>query len=102
MQRLFQAISDENRRLILKLLKSQSMAAGELAEHLPIGKAALSHHLAILKSAELVRCEKRGQLRVYSLNTSALEDLATWLVELKGQKAEAGNPGVSPDEEGAS
>jgi len=84
MQRLFQAISDENRRQILKLLKRGSMSAGEIAERMPIGKAALSHHFAILKAAELVRCEKRGQSRVYSLNSTALEDLAGWVMEFTG------------------
>ena len=85
MQPLFQALSDENRRQILKLLKRGSLTAGEIAARMPIGKAALSHHFAILKAAQLVRCEKRGQERVYSLNTSALEDLASWVMEFTGQ-----------------
>jgi ArsR family transcriptional regulator, arsenate/arsenite/antimonite-responsive transcriptional repressor len=80
-QRLFQAISDENRRQVLKLLKRGSLTAGEIAERMPIGKAALSHHFAILKAADLVRCERRGQSRVYSLNTTALEDLAGWVMD---------------------
>ena len=84
MQRVFAAISDENRRQILKLLKRGSMTAGEIAERMPIGKAALSHHFAILKAAELVRCEKRGQRRVYSINTTAMEDFAGWVMELTG------------------
>ena len=82
MQRVFQALSDENRRQILKLLRRGSLTAGEIAERMPIGKAALSHHFAILKVADLVRCEKRGQLRVYSLNTTALEDLAGWVIDI--------------------
>ncbi len=90
MQRVFQALSDENRRLILHLLKQGSLSAGEIAEHLPIGKAALSHHFAILKAADLVRCERRGQKRVYSLNTSALQDFAAWVIDLSQA---APNPG---------
>lgn len=84
MQRIFQALSDENRRQILRLLKKGSLTAGEIAAKMPIGKAALSHHFAILKAAELVRCEKRGQSRVYSLNTTAMEDLAGWVLEFTG------------------
>lgn len=85
MQRLFQALSDENRRAILKLLKKGSRTAGEIAERMPVGKAALSHHFAILKAADLVRCEKRGQQRVYSLNTTALEDLASWVLDFSAE-----------------
>lgn len=87
MQRIFQALSDENRRHILRLLRRGSMTAGEIAERMPVGKAALSHHFAILKAADLVRCEKRGQSRVYSLNTTAMEDLASWVFEFTGTKS---------------
>jgi DNA-binding transcriptional ArsR family regulator len=88
-QRIFQALSDENRRQILRLLKKGSLTAGEIAERMPIGKAALSHHFAILKAAELVRCEKRGQSRVYSLNTTAMEDFASWVMEFTGSRKRA-------------
>ena len=96
MQRVFQALSDENRRQILRLLKGGSMTAGEIAGHMPIGKAALSHHFAILKAAELVRCEKRGQSRVYSLNTTALEDLAGWVLDFTGARGKRGASAHKP------
>ena len=35
-----------------------------------------------LKEAELVRCERRAQEQVYSLNTSVFEDVATTLLDL--------------------
>jgi DNA-binding transcriptional ArsR family regulator len=86
LQAVFQALSDENRRLILKILKDGSRSAGDIGEALPIGRAALSHHLSLLKSAGLVRCEKRGQLRVYSLNTSAFEDFTAWVLDLTARE----------------
>jgi DNA-binding transcriptional ArsR family regulator len=42
----------------------------------------LSHHYNVLKGADLVRCERRGQQMVYSLNTSVFEDAATLILEL--------------------
>jgi ArsR family transcriptional regulator, arsenate/arsenite/antimonite-responsive transcriptional repressor len=81
-QEVFKAISDPNRRKILKLLKRRSMSAGELAETFPITKGSLSHHFNILKSADLVRCERRGQRIVYSLNTTVFEDAAAMLLDL--------------------
>jgi DNA-binding transcriptional ArsR family regulator len=81
-QEVYKAISDPNRREILKLLKRKSMTAGELAEAFTITKGSLSHHFNILKAADLVRCERRGQQIVYSLNTTVFEDATAMLLDL--------------------
>ena len=81
-ERLFRALADPNRRRILAILKKGSRSAGEIAEEFPISMASLSHHYSILKSAELIRSERRGQRIVYSLNTSVFEDVAAALAEL--------------------
>ena len=81
-QRVFRALADPNRRKILKLLQGGSRSAGELSESFPITKGSLSHHFNVLKSADLVRTERRGQSIVYSLNTSVFEDVAVMLLEL--------------------
>ena len=76
----FKAISDPTRRRILKLLKKRSMTAGEIAESFSITLGSLSHHYNVLKAADLVRSERRGQQIVYSLNTSVFEDLVQHLM----------------------
>jgi ArsR family transcriptional regulator len=81
-QEVFKALSDPNRRRILKLLKRGSMSAGELAEVFPITMGSLSHHYNVLKAADLVRCERRGQRMVYSLNTTVFEDAAALMIDL--------------------
>jgi DNA-binding transcriptional ArsR family regulator len=81
-QEIFRAISDPTRRKVLKLLQGGSKTAGELAESFDITKGSLSHHFNILKAADLVRCERRGQQQVYSLNTTVLEDVAALLFDL--------------------
>lgn len=81
-QEVFKALSDPTRRQILKLLSDGSLAAGEIAEHFPITKGSLSHHFNVLKSADLVRVERRGQSLVYSLNTTVFEDVASMLLDL--------------------
>lgn len=58
------------------------MNAGEIANHFDITKPSISHHLDILKRAELIRSKKNGQFIDYSLNTTILEDLMGWLVKL--------------------
>jgi DNA-binding transcriptional ArsR family regulator len=81
-QEVFKAISDPTRREVLKLLQQGSKTAGELAESFDMTKGSLSHHFNILKAADLVRCERRGQQQVYSLNTSVVEDVAALLMDL--------------------
>lgn len=74
----FKALADPTRRHILELLRSGDLTAGEIAEHFDITKPSLSHHLGILKSAELVDTERHGQSIVYSLNTTVMQDLMAW------------------------
>jgi ArsR family transcriptional regulator len=81
-QPVFKAISDPTRRQILKLLQRGSRTAGELAEAFDISKASMSHHFNVLKAADLIRSERRGQQIVYSLDTTVLEDVATLLLDL--------------------
>lgn len=88
----FSALSDPTRRAILKLLRSGSKSAGEIAEAFELSKPTLSHHFQVLRAAGLVRAERRGTSVVYTLQTNVLEDLATELMELaaprKGMKME--------------
>lgn len=83
MNSLFKALNDETRRQIIELLKVRDMNAGEIAEAFNISKPSISHHLDILKRAELISSEKKGQFVEYSLNTSILEDLLNWIIQLK-------------------
>ncbi len=81
-QEVFRALSDPTRRRVLELLRGGSKTAGELAEEFDITKGSLSHHFNVLKAADLVRCERRGQQLVYSLNTTVFEDVAALLLAL--------------------
>lgn len=83
MNQLFKALNDATRREILELLKEKDRTAGEIAEHFNISKPSISHHLDLLKRADLVYSEKKGQFVHYSLNTSILEDVLAWIVNLK-------------------
>jgi DNA-binding transcriptional ArsR family regulator len=83
MNSLFKALNDETRRRIVDLLREKDMNAGEIADEFIISKPSISHHLDILKRADLVTSEKKGQFIVYSLNTTILEDLIKWIITLK-------------------
>ncbi len=83
MNSLFKALNDETRRQIIELLKNKDLNAGEIYEKFNISKPSISHHLEILKRADLITGEKKGQFINYSLNTTILEDLLSWILTLK-------------------
>lgn len=71
---------------ILKLLKNDSLNAGEIAAEFNMTKPSISNHLSILKQADLVDSEKIGQNVIYSLKTSVLEDMLKMLSDLTGRE----------------
>lgn len=85
---VFKALSDKTRREILERLKEKDMTAGEIAECFNITKASISHHLSILKQADLVTDERNGQFIYYSLNTSVFEDVVGWFIGLSQSNKE--------------
>lgn len=75
-------MADPTRRAVLKRLQGGALTAGEIGMHFDISAASLSHHFAVLKQADLVRTERRGQFIVYSLNSTVMEDVARMVMEL--------------------
>jgi len=90
---VFKALSDTTRRRILMLLRERDMNAGEIADNFTVSKPSISHHLAQLKQAGLVSDMRRGQNIVYSLETTALQDLMGWVLSVRDGDArkEAGD-----------
>lgn len=86
---VFKAIADPTRREILRLLRSEEMNAGDVAAHFDMTKPTMSHHFAVLKNAGLISSRREGQTIWYSLNTTVLEDVLAWTMDLaQGAKGE--------------
>jgi ArsR family transcriptional regulator, arsenate/arsenite/antimonite-responsive transcriptional repressor len=83
---VFKALNDKTRREILELLQERDMSAGEIVEHFHISGPSISHHLDILKQAGLVHAEKNGQFVYYSLNTTVVDEIIKWLMQVKTKK----------------
>lgn len=87
MNTIFKALNDPTRRGILLLLKDSDLNAGKIAAQFDMSKPSISHHLDLLKQAELVTAEKAGQFINYKLNGKKLEDVFAWFVQFKPDEA---------------
>ena len=83
MNAIFKALNDVTRREILELLKEKYLTAGDIAASFDISKPSISHHLDILKRADLIASEKKGQFVIYSINTTIMEDVLQWILTFK-------------------
>lgn len=87
---VFSALAEPTRRKIIEALKNEPKAVGTLVTELEISQPTVSKHLKVLREAQLVSMAAAGQRRIYSIDTSALEDLVHWCADLVPvQEAEA-------------
>ncbi|NTU98837.1 winged helix-turn-helix transcriptional regulator [Candidatus Falkowbacteria bacterium] len=76
LSRTFSALSDPTRRKILEYLKMEEMSAGQIGQKFNITAPSISHHLNVLKQADLVYSRRQGQEIIYSLNLSVFEEIS--------------------------
>lgn len=89
MHTLFKALNDATRREILEMLKEKDLTAGEIADQFSMSKPSISHHLDLLKQAELVTAIKEGQFVYYSLNTTVMDEVIKWFIRFTKTKKKA-------------
>lgn len=83
---LFKALADPTRRNILQLLKQKELTPSEMLEQLQVSQPTLSHHLDILKRADLIEGERDGQFIRYSLNMSVFQMAVEYMMQfVKGK-----------------
>lgn len=83
----FKALSDPTRREILEMLKKyERMSAGEISEKFETTGATISHHLSILKKADLISDVKQGKFIYYEINLSLFEEVINWINGFLGGK----------------
>ena len=77
----FSAMADSTRRSILQILsKDVELPVTSLAEHFPdVTRAAISSHLRVLRDADMVVEQRRGQFRFYSLGPNRADDVLQFL-----------------------
>ncbi len=74
----FRALASEPRRRILRLVRDDARAVGELADELGVSQPAVSQHLAVLREAGLVTVAPVGRRRLYRVDREALTELQSF------------------------
>ncbi len=87
----FKALGDPTRRRIHELLRDGDLSAGDIASEFDMSWPSVSHHLSVLKNADLVLAERDGQSIRYSLNTTVVQSLVAQLMELGDGKRRKGH-----------
>jgi DNA-binding transcriptional ArsR family regulator len=83
----FDALGDEHRREILRLLSAGELPVHGIADNLPISRPAVSRHLRLLKEAGLVTERAQGTQRLYSLHGDGLLAVQAYLEGVWGEAA---------------
>ncbi|OYD15818.1 hypothetical protein CH330_04685 [candidate division WOR-3 bacterium JGI_Cruoil_03_51_56] len=68
---MFRLLGAETRHRILELLHEGPLTVGEIARRAGVTQPAVSQHLAVLRSAGLVRDTRKGQHVYYELESEA-------------------------------
>jgi len=85
LDRMLQAIADPTRRRILQALKERGgcsldkdvgLCASDIEQRIHLSQPTISHHMSILKKAELVEAKKLGQWMWYRRNEEALRNFS--------------------------
>ena len=83
MDEALRAVADPTRRAILRLVRDDELAAGEIASQFPsMSRPAVSQHLRVLIDAGLVDVRPDGNRRLYRWRREGLRDAATFLEEM--------------------
>ncbi|HZZ01073.1 MAG TPA: metalloregulator ArsR/SmtB family transcription factor [Candidatus Baltobacteraceae bacterium] len=88
---LFKAVADSYRlRILATLAKSADpVCVCDFTDAFPLNQPTVSHHLKILREAELVTCERRGTWVYYRLEPNAAERIESAIVNILKQKVAA-------------
>lgn len=71
----YKALGDNTRFKIIWALESHDLCVSDIANILSMTKSAVSHQLAILRQADLIRAERSGKVVYYALADEHVRDV---------------------------
>src|SRR4051794_14470231 len=82
MEAVARAIAEPRRRAILRLVRDDELAAGQIAAHFDVSRPAVSQHLTVLKDAGLLAERREGTRRLYRARPEGLDGLREFLEDM--------------------
>jgi DNA-binding transcriptional ArsR family regulator len=79
LDRVFQALADPARRIMVERLSRGPASVSELAQPLRMSLPGVIQHLQVLESCGLVRSEKIGRVRTCRIEAAALRTAEEWI-----------------------
>jgi len=79
LDRVFQALADPSRRVMVERLSQGPASVSELAEPLPMSLQAVVQHLQVLEASGLVRTQKLGRVRTCQIEPEVLQSAEQWI-----------------------
>jgi DNA-binding transcriptional ArsR family regulator len=79
LDRVFHALSDPSRRLMVERLSLGPASVSELAKPLSMSLAAVVQHVQVLEASGLVRSHKTGRTRTCSIQAAAMRSAEQWI-----------------------
>jgi DNA-binding transcriptional ArsR family regulator len=81
LDRVFQALADPGRRLMVERLSLGPASVSELGRPLDMSLAAVLQHVQVLEACGLIRSRKLGRTRTCSINPVALRSAESWIAD---------------------
>jgi len=88
MDKVFKALADPGRRLLLdRLYVENGQTLGRLCEHLDMTRQAVTKHLKILEEANLVAVVWQGREKLHYLNSVPIHEIAErWIGKFERER----------------
>ncbi|HTV85411.1 MAG TPA: metalloregulator ArsR/SmtB family transcription factor [Dyella sp.] len=88
---LFKALADPSRRKLLDVLHAHDgQTLNELCEHLDMTRQAVTQHIGLLETANLVATQRRGREKLHFLNPVPLQQIyERWIAKFEKPRLKA-------------
>ena len=80
-ERIFKALGDKNRLMIMDLISKDELSAGKILEQVNMGQSTLSHHMKILCDSGIVNARKDSRWVYYTINAEVAAEISSVLTE---------------------
>jgi DNA-binding transcriptional ArsR family regulator len=91
MDKVFKALADPSRRLLLdRLFEASGQTLGELCKDLDMSRQAVTQHLGVLEAADLVITRREGREKLHYLNPVPIHDIEErWIRKFERRRLDA-------------